>query len=188
MLNMREWASSYETMDQTDKSKHSAKWIWDLNMHGIIPEEWPTEAGDEDTLILQKTDWVHSAITGTILEAYQGYQKGQFDRRDRVKKLGRKTELGSAMNRLRGSVHPLSIKHSEDRFASLRLQEYLGLFVYFVCRHHQVHTDKWNKYMNAKYATSDQVQDFLDVADQLVFIMEILRKTQRQSRGGGSGK
>jgi hypothetical protein len=76
-------------------------------MHGIIPEEWPTEAGDEDTLILQKTDWVHSAITGTILEGCQGYQKGQFDRRDRVM-VGRKTELGSAMNR--GPVHPLSIR------------------------------------------------------------------------------
>jgi hypothetical protein len=70
----------------------------------------------------------------------------------------------------KGSVHPLSIKYSEDLLALLkRLQEYLPLFVNFVWRHHQEHTDMWNSYTNAKYATSDQVQEFVDVADQLVF-------------------
>jgi ABC-type Fe3+-citrate transport system substrate-binding protein len=65
----------------------------------------------------------------------------------------------------------------EYRLVSLRrLQEYIGLLVNFVCRHHQKHTDMWNKYANAKNATSDQVQEFSDIADQLVFIMEILEK------------
>jgi hypothetical protein len=39
IMNMREWANSDKTMDPTDKSKHSAKWMWDLIMHGIIPYE-----------------------------------------------------------------------------------------------------------------------------------------------------
>jgi hypothetical protein len=33
ILNMREWASCHETMDPTDKSKYSAKWLWDVIMH-----------------------------------------------------------------------------------------------------------------------------------------------------------
>ena len=60
-----------------------------------------------------------------------------------------RTELGSAMNR--ASVHPLSIKYSEDRFASLRrLQEYIALFVNFVSRNHQEHLDMWIKYIQVK--------------------------------------
>jgi replicative DNA helicase len=34
----------------------------------------------------------------------------------------------------------------------------------------------WNKYTSSKYETSDQIMEFLDIADQLVFIMEILEK------------
>jgi hypothetical protein len=34
----------------------------------------------------------------------------------------------------------------------------------------------WNKYTNCKNKTSDQVLEFLEVADQLVFIMEILER------------
>jgi hypothetical protein len=79
----------------------------------------------------------------------------------------------------RASVHQLSesIKYSEDRFASLRrLQEYIALFVNFDSRNHQEHSDMWNKYTNRKNETSDQVMEFLKVADQLVFIMEILER------------
>jgi hypothetical protein len=51
----------------------------------------------------------------------------------------------------RGSVHLLSMRYSEDQLASLRrLQEYLGLFMHFVWRHHQAHTDMWNNNTNAK--------------------------------------
>jgi hypothetical protein len=144
----------------------------------------------------------HSAITGAYLEDIQGYQKGQYDSRDRVNMLGRKinedadiyneidvrindfppnllnqlrTELGSAMNR--ASVHQLSVKYYEDLFASLRrLQEYIGLFVNFVSRNHQEHLEMWIKYTSQKYKTSYQVQDFLEVANLLVFIMEILER------------
>jgi hypothetical protein len=56
---------------------------------GIIPEEWPTEAGNEDALILRKTDWDQSAIIGAFLEDYQKYQKGQYERKERVNMLGR---------------------------------------------------------------------------------------------------
>jgi hypothetical protein len=42
-MNIREWANSYETMDPTDKSNYSAKRMWDLIMHGILPYVWPTE-------------------------------------------------------------------------------------------------------------------------------------------------
>jgi hypothetical protein len=37
IMKIREWANSYETMDPADKYKHSAKWMWDLIMHGITP-------------------------------------------------------------------------------------------------------------------------------------------------------
>jgi hypothetical protein len=47
LLNMRGWASSHETMDPTDKSKHSAKYAWDLIMHGIIPEEMAHQCAQE---------------------------------------------------------------------------------------------------------------------------------------------
>jgi hypothetical protein len=55
----------------------------------------------------------------------------------------------------RGSVHPLSIIYwySEDKLASAM-----------------------KSYANAKYSTSEQVQEFANYADQLVFIMEILEK------------
>ena len=202
ILNMREWASCHETMDPTDKSKYPVKWLWNVTMHTIIPYEWQTEIRDDGEPHLRPIDWSQSAITGGYLVEYQGYQKGQFKRRDRVNMLGRsmeedmdiyneidgmieefppkllnqlRTELGSAMNR--ASVHPLSIKYSEDRFASLRrLQEYIALFVNFVSRNHQEHSDMWNKYTSRKYETSDQVMEFLEIADQLVFIMEILEK------------
>jgi hypothetical protein len=61
-----------------------------------------------------------------------------------------------------------------------RLQEYIVLLVNIVCRHHQEHTEVWNKCANAKYATSDQVQEFSDIAGQLVFIMEILEKNDSE--------
>jgi hypothetical protein len=63
---MREWACSFETVDPSDKStgKHFAKWILDLIMHGIIPDEWPTGAGDEGELTLWKIDWDNGAIIG----------------------------------------------------------------------------------------------------------------------------
>jgi hypothetical protein len=122
----------------------------DLTMHGIIPYEWPTEIRDEGEPHLRAIDWSQSAITGGYLTEYQGYQEGQYNRRDRINMLWRsikedadiyneidlmveefppkllnqlRTEWGSAMNR--ASLHPLSIKYSEDRFASLkRLQEW----------------------------------------------------------------
>jgi hypothetical protein len=47
IMNMREWANNYETMDPTDKSNYSAKRMWDLIMHGIIPYVWPTEIRGE---------------------------------------------------------------------------------------------------------------------------------------------
>ncbi len=46
----------------------------------------------------------------------------------------------------------------------------------FDSRNHQEHSDMWNKYTNRIYETSDQVMEFLKVADQLVFIMEILER------------
>jgi hypothetical protein len=52
LLNMRELANSFETKDPTDKSKHSAKWMWDLIMHGIITYKWPTKMRDEGELHL----------------------------------------------------------------------------------------------------------------------------------------
>jgi hypothetical protein len=86
-----------------------------------------------------------------------------------------RTELGSAMSR--ASVHQLSIKNLEDCFASLRrLQEYITLFVNFVSRNHKEHSVLWNKYTNSKYKISNQVLEFLEVADQLVFIMKILER------------
>jgi hypothetical protein len=54
--------------------------------------------------------------------------------------------------------------------------EYIALFVNFVSRNHQEHSDMWNQYTSRKYKTSDQVMRFLEVADQLVFIMEIFEK------------
>jgi hypothetical protein len=99
--------------------------MWDLITHGIIPYEWPTEIRDEGDPHLRGIDWLHSSISGRYLEEYQGYQKGQYDRQDPVKMLGRRisedadiyneidsmvdefppkllnqlrTELGSAMN------------------------------------------------------------------------------------------
>jgi hypothetical protein len=74
------------------------------------------------------------------------------------------TELGSVMNK--ASVHPLSIKYSEDRFTSLR-----RLVNFVLSRDHQERSDMWNKYTSRKYETSDQVQEFLDVEDQLIFII-----------------
>jgi hypothetical protein len=60
LFNMREWVNTYETVNQTDKSKHSATWMWDLIMHGIIPfihglipYEWPTDMRDEGELHLR---------------------------------------------------------------------------------------------------------------------------------------
>jgi hypothetical protein len=150
---------------QQTNPKYSVKWLWDVIMHTIVPYEWPTEIRDEGEPHLRPIDWSQSAITGGYLTEYQGYQKGQYNCRDGVNMLGRsmmedadiyneidwmieefppkllnqlRAELGSAMNR--ASVHPLSIKYSEDRFASLRrLQEYIALFVNFVSRNHQEH-------------------------------------------------
>jgi uncharacterized lipoprotein YbaY len=51
----------------------------------------------------------------------------------------------------------------------------------FIWRHHQGHTDMLNMYTNAKYVTSYQVQEFVDVADQLVFIMDILEKNDPET-------
>ncbi len=63
LLNMREWACSFETVDPlSEKSKHSAKWIWDLIMHGVIPDEWPTVAGDEGELTLRRINRDNGAI------------------------------------------------------------------------------------------------------------------------------
>jgi hypothetical protein len=59
-LNMREWASCHETMDPTDKSKYSAKWLWDNIMHTIILYEWPTEIRDEGEPHLRPIDWSQS--------------------------------------------------------------------------------------------------------------------------------
>jgi hypothetical protein len=88
MLNMREWASCHETMDPTDRSKYSAKWLWDVIMHTITPHEWPTEVRDEGEPHPTPIDWSQSAITGGYLTEYQGYQKGQYNRRHRIKMLG----------------------------------------------------------------------------------------------------
>ena len=66
----------------------------------------------EDTDIYNEIDWMMEEFPPKLLNQLRA-------------------ELGSAMNR--ASVHQLSIKSSEDRFASLRrLQEYIALFVNFV--------------------------------------------------------
>jgi hypothetical protein len=79
LLNMREWANSFESMDPTSKSKYLAKWMLDLIMHGIITYEWPTKMRDKGELHLRGMEWPHSSITGAYLEDIQGYQKGQYD-------------------------------------------------------------------------------------------------------------
>jgi hypothetical protein len=142
--NMREWASCHETVDPTDRSKYPVKWLWDVVMHTITPYEWPTEVRDEGEPHPRPIDWSQSAITGGYLTEYQGYQKGQYNRRHRIKMLGLsmkedadihneidwmieefppkllsqlRAELGSAMKR--ASVHPLYGRSLHRRRASV---------------------------------------------------------------------
>jgi hypothetical protein len=129
LLNVREWICSFESMHSSKKSKHTARWLWDLLIHGIIPEECPTVTIEDET-ILKNIFLGNSSITGAYLEDFYRYQKGQNDCKDRINMLRREisdnpidfdaidekleefspkllnqlmTELGSAMNR--ASVH-----------------------------------------------------------------------------------
>jgi hypothetical protein len=49
-------------------------------------------------------DWDYSAITGAYLEDIQGYQKGQYERREQVNMLGRRinanTDIYNEINKM----------------------------------------------------------------------------------------
>jgi hypothetical protein len=82
----------YEAVDPGTKSKHTARWLWNLIMYGVIPEEWPIVFGDNGEITLKIMCWENESITGAFLKDTYGYQKGQNDSRDRVKMLGREVD------------------------------------------------------------------------------------------------
>jgi hypothetical protein len=88
-------------------------------------------------------------------------------------------EMGSVTKR--GSTRPLSIKFSGDKLAQARrLKQYTALLVDFVWMYHPEHTDLWKSFTNDIYSSSEQVQEFANQTDQLVFIVEILKKKNQE--------